>query len=205
VQSPDLCSHDPWLESKRRSRARRAEAVRRLRRLRGRRTAAAVLGASLALAGGALAQTGGTAAQSSVRGAGVAALQRALGIPADGIYGTQTRRAVIAFQRGHGLIVDGIAGPQTLGALGLGASAAPSAPAGAGSTLERIAQCESGGDPTAVSADGGRYRGKYQFSRATWAAMGGSGDPAAAAESVQDALAAKLLAARGTAPWPNCA
>jgi hypothetical protein len=35
--------------------------------------------------------------------------------------------------------------------------------------------------------------------------MGGTGDPAAAPESVQDRLAAKLLAARGTAPWPNCA
>jgi peptidoglycan hydrolase-like protein with peptidoglycan-binding domain len=206
VRSPDPCSTDPFLESKRRSRARRAEAARRLRRLRGRRSAVAVLGASLALAGGALAQTGGSgaAAQSSVRGSGVVALQRALGIPADGIYGPQTRRAVIAFQRAHGLIVDGIAGPQTLGALGLSTSAAPSASAGAGTTLARIAQCESGGNPAAVSADG-RYRGKYQFSRATWAAMGGTGDPAAAPESVQDALAAKLLAARGTSPWPNCA
>jgi hypothetical protein len=35
--------------------------------------------------------------------------------------------------------------------------------------------------------------------------MGGTGDPAAAPESVQDAMAAKLLAQRGTSPWPNCA
>ena len=70
--------------------------------------------------------------------------------------------------------------------------------------LEAIAACESGGDPGAISPDG-RYRGKYQFSRATWRAMGGSGDPAQAPESVQDAMAAKLLAARGTSPWPNCA
>ena len=178
--------------------------------MRGRRSAVAVLSASLALAGGAMAHggsTGGAAAQSSVRGAGVAALQRALGIPADGIYGPQTRRAVRAFQRSHGLVVDGIAGPQTLGALGLsggGSMTQASAGGNSGSTLERIAECESGGDPTAVSADG-RYRGKYQFSRATWRAMGGSGDPAAARESVQDAMAAKLLAARGTSPWPNCA
>jgi hypothetical protein len=210
VPTTDLCSSEPWLDSKRRSRARRAEAVRRLRRMRGRRSAVAVLGASLALAGGAMAHSGssgGAAAQSSVQGAGVAALQRALGIPADGVYGPQTRRAVRAFQRSHGLVVDGIAGPQTLGALGLsggGSVKQASAGASSGSTLERIAQCESGGHPTAVSADG-RYRGKYQFSRATWRAMGGSGDPAEAPESEQDAMAAKLLAARGTSPWPNCA
>jgi Transglycosylase-like domain len=70
-------------------------------------------------------------------------------------------------------------------------------------TLETIAACESGGDPTAVSADG-QFRGKYQFSRATWRDLGGSGDPAAAPESVQDAIAAKLLAQRGTSPWPVC-
>jgi peptidoglycan hydrolase-like protein with peptidoglycan-binding domain len=205
VPTTDLSCPDPWLASKRRSRTRRAEAVRALRRMRGKRSAVAVLGASLALAGGAMAHSGGSggaAAQSSVRGSGVVALQQALGIPADGIYGPQTRRAVIAFQRNHGLLVDGIAGPQTLGALGLSASPA-AAPAGSSSTLQRIAQCESGGNPAAVSADG-RYRGKYQFSRATWEALGGTGDPAAAPESVQDAMAAKLLAQSGTSPWPSC-
>jgi len=94
--------------------------------------------------------------------------------------------------------------------LGLGASAAgpqagaASVAAGSGSaTLDRIAACESGGDPTAISADG-RYRGKYQFTRSTWRAMGGRGDPAAAPEAEQDRRAASLLAAQGTAPWPAC-
>ena len=141
-------------------------------------------------------------------GSSVAALQRALGITADGIYGPQTRAAVRRFQRAHGLVVDGIAGPVTLAALGLRGRAASTRPSGVrGSvraTLARIAACESGGNPAAVSP-GGRYRGKYQFSRATWRALGGTGDPAKAPEAEQDRRAAALLAARGTSPWPSCA
>ncbi len=71
------------------------------------------------------------------------------------------------------------------------------------STLEAIASCESGGDPTAVSSDGS-YRGKYQFSFETWAAVGGSGDPAAAPEAEQDYRAALLYASSGSSPWPIC-
>jgi peptidoglycan DL-endopeptidase CwlO len=51
------------------------------------------------------------------RGAAVVRLQRALGIPADGIFGPQTRRAVRAYQSRHGLLVDGIVGPRTRSAL----------------------------------------------------------------------------------------
>jgi hypothetical protein len=69
--------------------------------------------------------------------------------------------------------------------------------------LEAIAACESGGDPTAVSADG-TYRGKYQFSYATWAAVGGSGDPAAAPEAEQDYRAALLYEQSGPGQWPVC-
>jgi peptidoglycan hydrolase-like protein with peptidoglycan-binding domain len=200
----------------RRSRERRAEARGQRRRSRAHRAGAIVAAVSLSFAtGGALAaqqQTGGTAA-AGVRSAGssVAALQRALGIAADGVYGPQTRRAVRRFQRSHGLTVDGIAGPVTLAALGLSGSTARAdrspakAPSrSAAATLRRIALCESGGNPAAISP-GGRYRGKYQFSRATWRAMGGTGDPAKAPEAEQDRIAAALLAARGTAPWPSCA
>lgn len=37
----------------------------------------------------------------------------------DGVYGTQTKNAVIYFQRKNGLTADGVAGPATLAALGL--------------------------------------------------------------------------------------
>jgi hypothetical protein len=70
--------------------------------------------------------------------------------------------------------------------------------------LRAIARCESGGDPTAVSPDG-RYRGKYQFSRATWRALGGTGDPAAAPEAEQDRRAAMLMRRQGPSAWPACA
>jgi peptidoglycan hydrolase-like protein with peptidoglycan-binding domain len=208
VSKTDLSCSDPWLASQRRSRTRRAEAVRRLRRLRGRRSGLAVLGASLVLAGGAMAETTSTSATKAravAPGVDVASVQRALGISADGIVGPQTRRAIRSFQRANGLVVDGVVGPQTLGALGLSTSSVKAqGSSNDAALLARIAECESGGDPTIVSPDG-RYRGKYQFSRATWRAMGGSGDPAQAPEAEQDRLAAALLAARGTSPWPNCA
>ena len=70
--------------------------------------------------------------------------------------------------------------------------------------LRRIAECESGGNPRAISP-GGTYRGKYQFSRGTWRQLGGSGDPADAPEWVQDKLALKLYRQSGTAPWPTAA
>lgn len=70
-------------------------------------------------------------------------------------------------------------------------------------TLESIASCESGGDPTAISSDGS-YRGKYQFDFGTWESVGGSGDPAAAPESEQDYRAALLYSQAGSSPWPVC-
>ena len=69
-------------------------------------------------------------------------------------------------------------------------------------TLDAIASCESGGDPTAVNAAG--YYGKYQFDLGTWASVGGSGNPADAPEAEQDYRAALLYSRAGSSPWPIC-
>jgi peptidoglycan hydrolase-like protein with peptidoglycan-binding domain len=68
-------------------------------------------------------------------GGGVRALQRALGVPADGVFGSQTESAVRRFQRRHGLVADGVVGPLTRRALGLGS----------GQTLKRRSDGGGGG------------------------------------------------------------
>jgi hypothetical protein len=134
---------------------------------------------------------------------GPGAVQQALNISVTHQWDHRTRQAVRSFQRHHGLVVDGIVGPQTAAALGLSASAKDASTTHVSTELQKIAQCESGGDPTAVSKDG-QYRGKYQFTRSTWANMGGHGDPAKAPEVTQDHLAAKLLVVAGPSAWPTC-
>jgi hypothetical protein len=68
--------------------------------------------------------------------------------------------------------------------------------------LEAIAACESGGNPRTDTGNG--FYGKYQFTLATWQAVGGSGNPAQASESEQDRRAAALLAQAGGGQWPVC-
>jgi peptidoglycan hydrolase-like protein with peptidoglycan-binding domain len=204
----DLSDDVPFRRSLRASRERRAAAARRRRRESGGRRAVAIALAGLALAAsGALAQDAAPTSGAESQLSGVAALQAKLGLSADGVYGPRTRAAVRAFQRRNGLAVDGIAGPQTMAALGIGGSTAQTTSTASSSTgttdLAAIAQCESNGDPTAISADG-VYRGKYQFTRASWAAVGGTGDPAAAPESEQDQRAALLMAKQGPKAWPRC-
>jgi soluble lytic murein transglycosylase-like protein len=207
-----------------------SDAVAHLRSARRMRALLAALLAALLLVPAAVAiasTNGGTTSAPSAgtlslgsNGAAVKKLQRKLGVRVTGYYGTETRSAVKRFQKRHGLKADGVAGPATLKALGVSArgagyatgGSAPSSGTSGGSdsnvrlpaVLKRIAQCESGGNPRAISRSG-QYRGKYQFDQSTWEAIGGHGDPAAASESTQDRLALRLYRKRGTAPWPNCA
>lgn len=68
---------------------------------------------------------------------------------------------------------------------------------------ERLAACESGGNPRATNPSG-KYRGLFQFDFGTWQANGGSGDPINASVSEQLRVAKNLYNARGWAPWPQC-
>lgn len=71
------------------------------------------------------------------RGEDVKALQRKLGITADGIFGSQTASAVRSYQKSHGLGVDAIAGIKTLGSMGLwGAGGGGDTPQNAQAKLE---------------------------------------------------------------------
>jgi peptidoglycan hydrolase CwlO-like protein len=69
--------------------------------------------------------------------------------------------------------------------------------------LMRIAQCESGGNPHAISPSG-QYRGMFQFTFSTWASVGGQGDPAQASAAEQIQRAAILYERSGPGQWPVC-
>src|SRR3954467_6913073 len=111
----DLGDPRLWVASHHRSLARRDAA-----HISSRRPSGARAGVVLAVtaSAGAVPRMGATV---SVAGAnsGLATVQRALGVTADGQMGPQTRKAIRRFQRSHGLPVVGIAGPRTRAALGL--------------------------------------------------------------------------------------
>lgn len=123
----DLGLRDHWARSLERSRRRREARRGRVAELGAARAGgvlAAVAVTGAATAAGITAEPAAAVTQQvnlhrGSRGPQVAALQRRLGIPADGVLGRQTRRAVKRYQRHHGLSPDGVVGPATAGALGL--------------------------------------------------------------------------------------
>ncbi len=66
-----------------------------------------------------------------------------------------------------------------------------------------LAQCESGGNPSIVSASG-TYHGLYQFSVSTWRSVGGTGLPSQASAAEQTKRAKMLQARSGWGQWPVC-
>ncbi|WSR84184.1 ubiquitin-like domain-containing protein [Streptomyces erythrochromogenes] len=66
-----------------------------------------------------------------------------------------------------------------------------------------LAQCESGGRPSATDSSG-TYGGLYQFDVRTWQGLGGSGRPQDAPAAEQTFRAKKLYVQRGASPWPHC-
>jgi uncharacterized protein YabE (DUF348 family) len=86
---------------------------------------------------------------------------------------------------------------------GSGATAAPRNTSGL--NWDAVAACESGGNWSINTGNG--YYGGLQFSGSTWLSNGGGvyasrADLASKAEQI--AIATKLYAARGSAPWPVC-
>ncbi|MER6214656.1 ubiquitin-like domain-containing protein [Streptomyces sp. NPDC001674] len=86
----------------------------------------------------------------------------------------------------------------------VGTKPLPASVAGAeGLDWNALAQCESGGRPSATDASG-TYGGLYQFDVTTWQALGGSGRPQDAPAAEQTFRAKKLYVQRGASPWPHC-
>lgn len=84
-------------------------------------------------------------------------------------------------------------------------SLASPAQAASGSTWDRLANCESGGNWSISTGNG--YSGGLQFSGSTWRAFGGgafasSANRASRAEQI--AIAEKVLDGQGWGAWPSC-
>lgn len=69
----------------------------------------------------------------------------------------------------------------------------------------RTSNCESGGNPKAIGG-GGRYRGAFQFMKATWrsAPKSPGGDPIKYPYRTQAVVAIALKQRAGAGQWPNC-
>ncbi|MEE6295748.1 ubiquitin-like domain-containing protein [Georgenia wangjunii] len=135
------------------------------------------------------------------------------GAPADGVVTTAPVEQVVAVGTKERPVAPRPApapAPAASGSSGSSGAAAPApapaqaAPAPAtGDVWGRLAQCESGGNPSIVSANG-LYHGLYQFSVATWRAVGGSGLPSQASPAEQTQRAQALQARSGWGQWPAC-
>jgi peptidoglycan hydrolase-like protein with peptidoglycan-binding domain len=123
--------------------------------------AATLAALALLLAPAAAAQASATPLKRGSHGVRVERVQRWLGLHADGIFGTATRRAVKRFQRRNGLTADGIVGPATF------------------RTLRRIARAgSSGSSRRTASHRGGRASAVRDLQRRLGIAADGVFGPA---------------------------
>lgn len=89
------------------------------------------------------------------------------------------------------------------GAAAASLAATPAANAAPLEAWDALAQCESGGNWAINTGNG--YYGGLQFSLSSWAAAGGTGNPAAASKAEQIRVAENLLQMQGWGAWPSCA
>lgn len=89
-----------------------------------------------------------------------------------------------------------VIGGAAVGAMAMPANAAPV------STWDALAECESGGNWNTSTGNG--FSGGLQFTPSTWAAFGGSGDPASASKAEQIRVAENVQAGQGWGAWPAC-
>lgn len=69
--------------------------------------------------------------------------------------------------------------------------------------FDRMAKCESGGNPRALNPSG-KYRGAFQFDLRTWREAGMTGDPINHSYATQKRAAKRLFAMAGAGRWPHC-
>jgi len=137
----------------------------------------------------------------------VRTVQRYLHVrPARGYFGPVTRAAVLRWQAAHHRRQTGMVGRMLWNtARGVTPRARVASRSGdrvVGLNWAALARCESGGNPRAYNSAG--YYGLYQFSRATWRSVGGSGSPSAASAGEQTMRAQALFRRSGSSPWPVC-
>ena len=87
--------------------------------------------------------------------------------------------------------------------IAVGSKPRPAATRADGLNWGALANCESGGNPRAVSSNG-QYRGLSQLSLGTWHGVGGSGDPIDASPDEQTHRAQILYSRTGRSSWPVC-
>ena len=75
------------------------------------------------------------------------------------------------------------------------------APANA-TNWDAVAKCESGGNWSTDTGNG--YYGGLQFTKSTWHANGGTGDPQEASREEQIRVAENVAKSQGMGAWPTC-